>query len=447
MSFPRYPKYKPSGVEWLGEVPQHWEVWKLAHAFALIASGTTPKTDNREYYDDGDIPWINTGDLNDGELEDCGKRITARALADHTSLKLYPAGSLLIAMYGATIGKLAMLRFPATVNQACCVFAGASPIVSKFMFYWFLGLRQQILSLATGGGQPNVSQDILRTLRVGCPDQAEQTTIASFLDRETSKIDGLVGEQRRLIELLKEKRQAVISHAVTKGLNPHAPLKPSGIEWLGDVPEHWEARTIAKASTKITNGYVGPISDKLVETGTPYIQATHIKGGRVNFDDGYFVTPEWSNAHAKSILAEGDVLIVQTGAGTGDVGLVSANEVGFNCHALIIVAANKSLLRGTFLSAVLQSTYGQAKLSSIQTGAMHPHLNCGEVKFVEIPLPPLAEQAEIVSYIRDAANRFDALTAEAARGIELLQERRTALISAAVTGQIDVRGLVETEAA
>jgi len=170
MSFLRYPKYKPSGVEWLGDLPEHWETWKLTHAFALIESGTTPKTDKLEYYDGGEIPWINTGDLNDGELDDCGKRITGKALADHTSLRMYPAGSLLIAMYGATIGKLAMLRFPATVNQACSVFSGTSPIVSKFMFYWFLGLRQQILSLATGGGQPNVSQDILRTLRVACPE-------------------------------------------------------------------------------------------------------------------------------------------------------------------------------------------------------------------------------------------------------------------------------------
>jgi type I restriction enzyme S subunit len=440
MSFPRYPEYKDSGVEWLGDVPRHWDVWKVSHAFAQIGSGTTPKTDNREYYDGGDIPWVNTGDLNDGELDECEKRITALAVVDHSSLKTYPAGSLLIAMYGATIGRLAILNFAATVNQACCVFAGKSEIASKFMFYWFLGLRQQIISLATGGGQPNISQDILRSLRVASPSFPEQSQIAAFLDRETAKIDALVAEQRQLMALLKEKRQAVISHAVTRGLNPHAPLKPSGIEWLGEVPEHWETRTIAKASTKITNGFVGPTRDILVEAGTPYIQATHIKNGRINFDDGYFVQPDWSAAHSKSILCEGDVLIVQTGAGTGDVGLVSENEVGYNCHALIIVAPDKSLLHGTYLSAVLQSTYGQEKLTSIETGAMHPHLNCGEVKFVAIPLPPLAEQLSIVSYINKSADQFDTLTTEAQRAIDLLQERRTALISAAITGQIDVRG-------
>ncbi|MEI7952535.1 MAG: restriction endonuclease subunit S, partial [Synechococcaceae cyanobacterium ELA182] len=239
MSFPRYLAYKPSGVEWLGEVPEHWEVWKLSHAFTLIGSGTTPKTDNRDYYDGGEIPWVNTGDLNDRELDECKKRITALAITEHSALTIYPAGSLLIAMYGATIGKLALLNFAATVNQACCVFTGKSEIASKFMFYWFLGLRQQIISLATGGGQPNISQDILRTLRVAIPPLSQQRQIATFLDHETAKIDALIAEQQRLIELLQEKRQAVISHAVTKGLNPDAPMKDSGVEWLGEVPEHW----------------------------------------------------------------------------------------------------------------------------------------------------------------------------------------------------------------
>ena len=176
-----------------------------------------------------------------------------------------------------------------------------------------------------------------------------------------------------------------------------------------------------------------------MDSGVPYIQATNIKRGCINFDGEYFVRQEWSDAHEKSILAEEDVLIVQTGAGTGDVGLVAKNEVGYNCHALIIIAPNQDLIRGAYLAAVLQSTYGREKLTSIQTGAMHPHLNCGEVKFVEIPLPPVQEQQAIIAWLNDELSRFDTLTAEAQRAIDLLQERRTALISAAVTGQIDVR--------
>jgi type I restriction enzyme S subunit len=152
MSFPRYEQYKESGVELLGEIPQIWDVWKSAHAFARIGSGTTPKSDQPEYYDEGTIPWVNTGDLADGPLAACAKKVTEKAASDYSSLKLHPSGSLLFAMYGATIGKLGILKFPATVNQACCVFSGDSPIAVKFLFYWFLGLRDKILSLATGGG-------------------------------------------------------------------------------------------------------------------------------------------------------------------------------------------------------------------------------------------------------------------------------------------------------
>jgi type I restriction enzyme, S subunit len=207
------------------------------------------------------------------------------------------------------------------------------------------------------------------------------------------------------------------------------------------VTEHWDVIKLNSFSTKITNGYVASTRDILVEDGIPYAQATHIKGGKIIFDGAYFVTREWSETHAKSILGLG-ILIVQTGAGTGDISLVSQNEVGFNCHALIIVSVDNMVMYGEFLAALLQSTYGRETLSSIQTGAMHPHLNCGEVKFMTLPVPPIQEQAAKVRSISSSLNQYDSLTKEAIKAIDLLKERRTALISAAVTGKIDVRGMV-----
>ena len=221
--------------------------------------------------------------------------------------------------------------------------------------------------------------------------------------------------------------------------------KDSGIKWLGDVPEHWEAEMLLRVTTKIGNGFVGPTRNILVESGVPYVQATHIKKGRINFDGAYFVTPEWAEWQCKAALQLDDVLIVQTGAGTGDIGLVSEDEVGYRCHALIIVRSDTSHLLGSFLSVALQSQYGRQTLESIQTGGMHPHLNCGNVKFVFVPLPPTKEQTEIVEHVTEEAAKFDTLEAEAERAIELLQERRTALISAAVTGKIDVRYFFESE--
>lgn len=439
MSFPRYPKYKASGVEWLGDVPEGWEVVPFKHRCSRYALyGANMSSD--EYVSDG-VRFLRTTDISEnGELEPDGVFVNPEVAREY----LLKDKDILISRSG-TIGRAFV--FAADIHPECAYagylvrFVPTRQLNSRLFFYFtksaaFSDWLQTQLIFSTIG---NVNGQKYAQCRLTLPPLPEQTAIAEFLDRETGKIDELVAEQRRLMELLKEKRQAVISHAVTKGLNPHAPMKPSGIEWLGDVPEHWETRTIAKASSKITNGYVGPTRDILVESGTPYIQATHIKKGRVNFDDGYFVTPEWSKSHAKSILAEDDVLIVQTGAGTGDIGLVSRSEVGFNCHALIIVASLKDLLSGAFLSAVLQSDYGHQKLESIQTGGMHPHLNCGNVKFIEIPMPPVVEQQAIVTFIANELSKFDTLTAEAQRAIDLLQERRTALISAAVTGQIDVR--------
>jgi type I restriction enzyme S subunit len=176
------------------------------------------------------------------------------------------------------------------------------------------------------------------------------------------------------------------------------------------------------------------------------LQSLHIKENEIRFEVPYFVSEEWSNKHSKSILELGDVLIVQTGD-IGQVTVVTEEYAGCNCHALIIVATVRSVVEGAWISWVLNSNYGRHSLLSIQTGALHPHLNCGDVKDISIPLPPIEEQRRIIAAIVNQIGVFDKLTVEAQRAVDLLQERRIALISAAVTGQIDVRACVEREAA
>jgi type I restriction enzyme S subunit len=440
MSLPHYSRYKDSGVDWLGEVPEHWQVLPLKRVAKLI-TGITPPTEVRENYaEESGFPWVRPEDI-----DESGKpTVATKFLSDEgkSLIRRVGANSSLICCIG-TIGKVGFVTEIVSTNQQ--ITSAEFDGYGRYYFFVIASARVELEVSATGNVLRILNGERLGAIKIPSPSINEQTAIAKFLDRETAKIDALISEQEKLITLLTEKRQATISQAVTKGLNPNAPMKDSGVEWLGAVPEHWECRTVAKVSTKITNGYVGPTRDILVEAGVPYIQATHIKNGCVNFDGGYFVTQNWSHAHSKSILSNEDVLIVQTGAGTGDVGIVTESELGFNCHALIIVAPDMSLIRGTFLGAVLQSSYGQQKLESIQTGAMHPHLNCGEVKFLEIPLPPLSEQIDIVGHINRVVRQFDNLTAEAIRGIALLKERRSALISAAVTGKIDVRQAVQQE--
>jgi type I restriction enzyme S subunit len=451
MSFPRYSKYKDSGVELLGEVPEHWSVEPFKRQIDR---------------NDGGV-W---GDDPDGEDDTIVLRSTEQTVAGHWKIDdpaprklsdrerqsaLLIEGDLLLTKSSGSslhIGKTSLVS-PEIAAMGCCYSNFMQRIRMKPSFKpelaWYVmnndlaRLQFDLLSNSTTG-LANLNGTMVGQIVVPVAPLTEQTAIAAFLDRETAKIDGLVLEQRRLMDLLKEKRQAVISHAVTKGLNPKAPMKPSGIEWLGDVPEHWEVRSVSSLTTKITNGFVGPTRGILVDQGVRYLQSLHIKQNRIRFNTPYYVTEEWSNEKDKSILEEGDVLVVQTGD-IGQVAVVPKEFAGCNCHALIILAPRREEVSGEWMSWVLNSDYGFHCLQSIKTGALHPHLNCGNVKFLKMPLPPVDEQAGIVKFITDRLDEFDTLTAEAQRAIDLLQERRTALISAAVTGQIDVRELATGE--
>lgn len=205
---------KDSGVEWLGEIPEHWENWKISHAFQKIGSGTTPSTNRYDYYD-GDVPWINTSELRENIITDTSVKITNKALLDNSVLNLYSPGTLLIAMYGATIGRLGILGITACTNQACCALANPILLDTKFVFYWLWMRRNELIILSSGGGQPNINQEKIRSIKIPAPPLPEQQKIAQFLDRETSKIDNLITKTSTSIDHLKEYRTALISAAVT----------------------------------------------------------------------------------------------------------------------------------------------------------------------------------------------------------------------------------------
>ena len=205
---------KDSGVEWLGEIPEHWEVWKMAHAFNTIGSGTTPSSTKESYYD-GYIPWVTTGELRESIILKTKKLLTDEAIQDNSSLKLFPINSIIIAMYGATIGRLGVLGIKATTNQACCVMTNSSSIKNQYLYYWLMGYRDEIIKLGYGGGQPNISQDTISNLHVSAPSIGIQDKIINYLDDKTSKIDNLITKATKAIELLKERRTALISAVVT----------------------------------------------------------------------------------------------------------------------------------------------------------------------------------------------------------------------------------------
>ena len=439
MKLEPYPEYKDSGVEWLGDVPAHWEAWKISHAFGAIGSGTTPPSGEEKWYI-GTTPWINTGELRENTIFQTEKFVSDEALISFSALQMHPAGSLAIAMYGATIGRLGIFGIPATVNQACCVISRPKYLDTIFVFYWFLGFKNILVDLyAVGGGQPNINQAIIAGFRVPAPCMEEQKKIANFLDRETAKIDALISEQQDLIALLREKRQAVISRAVTRGLKPNVPMKDSGVEWLGEIPVHWkvhELRRVIKEGTSITYGIVqaGPE----VVGGIQYIRTSDMSGNELPIDGYPRTSLEIDAAYSRSKVEAGDI-VVAIRATVGKPLIVPKELEGANLTQGTAKISPGPIVINQFLKNSLNGTGSQQRFEALAKGATFKEITLDMLRRFKIPLPPLIEQSEILQFLNKEIGDIDRVIAEADSTISLLQERRTALISAVVTGKVDVR--------
>ena len=289
-------------------------------------------------------------------------------------------------------------------------------------------------------GLANLNSTMIGELLLSVPPSAEQQAIATFLDRETEKIDALITEQQRLVELLAEKRQAVISHAVTKGLNPNAPMKDSGIEWLGEVPGHWMIVPLGYLATLIQTGPFGSQlhSEDYVESETPVINPSNILDGKLVADWSCTVTQEIVARLSQHKLMFGDIVFARRGE-MGRCAMVTTNEINWLCGTGSLNVRLSSLAIPEFVSIYLRTAYIRELLKLESVGSTMDNLNTQILSKVPVPLPSLAEQHAIAMFLDIETTKFDTLTAEANRAIALLQERRSALISAAVTGKIDVR--------
>jgi type I restriction enzyme S subunit len=295
MSFPRYPKYKDSGVEWLGEVPEHWELRRLK----FLRDIQTGDKDTVHAVEDGLYPFF-----------------VRSQTVERINSATFDCEAVLTAGDGVGVGKVFHhYRGPFDFHQRVYMLNKFRSVSGAFLFHF---LKENFYKVALEGGAKSTVDSLRRPLfmnfTVSIPSDEEQSAIVKIVDRETAKIDGLVGEQRRLIALLKEKRQAVISHAVTKGLNPHAPLKPSGIEWLGDVPEHWDVKRLKHISPFMTVGIVVNPSTFVSEEGLPFIYGGDIREGVIDWVNARRIDKDGSEYHSKTRLNVGDLLTVRVGA-------------------------------------------------------------------------------------------------------------------------------------
>jgi type I restriction enzyme S subunit len=443
MSFPRYQKYKPSGVEWLGDVPEHWEVTALKHCVATPITDGPHETPN---FPDEGIPFVSAEAVANGAIDFAKIRgFISRDDHERYSTKYRPrVGDIYMVKSGATTGVTAIVETDIEFNiwSPLAAIRCGETVVPRFVlnFLRSRNFQEGVTLNWSFGTQQNIGMGVIENMALAVPPLAEQTLIASFLDRETAKIDGLVGEQRRLIELLKEKRQAVISRAVTKGLNPHAPLKPSGIEWLGDVPKHWEVSRIANLFREVVEAGTDdlPILSVSIHHGVSDKEMEEEEMDRK-------VTRSDDRSKYKQV-APNDLVYNMMRAWQGGFGTVT---VAGMVSPAYVVARPRTTILTAYVEHLLRTPKAIEQMRRHSRGITDFRLRLywDEFKNIRIPLPVQHETIAICESIIAMDESFDALTAEAERAIELLQERRTALISAAVTGKIDVRGLAETEAA
>lgn len=434
MNLPRYPKYKPSGVDWLGEVPEHWEVKRVQEIAQIINGFPFDST----YFDLNEgIPLVRIRDIYAGATEVLWNSTPVPAAEiNDADILIGMDGDFNVAWWD---GGSAML------NQRVCCLRCSDMATQRLLFFSLpepLGIINDLTYFTT---VKHLSSHSVAAIRVALPPLPEQRVIADFLDRETGRIDALVGKKRALIAKLKEKRAAIITHAVTRGLNPAAKLKDSGVEWLGMVPEGWEVPPFY-TRYKIE---LGKMLDEARITGdhlVPYLRNVDVRWDTINFE----ALPEMDilpHEYERYTLRKGDLVVCEGGeVGRAAIFEGNADRIGFQkaLHRLRPVNSEE-VPRYTFYvlcaAAQLGVFVAEGNPNTI------PHLTGEKLRRYRFPCPPLVEQRAIADHLDREAGKLDRLTASIEAAIERLHEYRAALITAAVTGKIDVRGTQAKEAA
>ena len=446
MSFPRYEKYKDSGVEWLRAVPGHWSVTRLKFLASRISSGKTPLGGSETYVESG-VLFLRSQNVYDDGLRLNDVVCISEEVDDGMASSRIRAGDILLNITGASIGRTCIVPSPfakANVNQHVCAIRMADPRFAEFVAYLLKSgkIKQQIDFSQDGAAREGLNFQQIGSFDVPLPPVQEMESICHFLTVETAKIDALVAEQQRLIELLKEKRQAVISRAVTKGLDPNVPMKDSGVEWLGNVPVHWTVSTIKHiVGTPVTDG--PHETPNFPDEGIPFVSAEAVSSGVLDFEKkrGYISVEDHQRYSLKYRPRRGDIYMIKSGATTGVTAIVETDD-DFNIWSpLAVIRCDESCDPYFVLNFMRSKNFLEAVTLNWSFGTQQ-NIGMGVIENLAVPVPPLAEQRRIAAMLGGVTSLLDALTQEAEEAIKLLQERRSALISAAVTGKIDVRGLV-----
>ncbi len=424
-----YPAYKDSGVEWLGEVPVHWEVKRLKY----IAPASTAKLIEKP----DDLPYLG--------LENIESK-TGRLLLDtpvenvESTVGIFDKGNVLFGKLRPYLAKVVCVDFRGVCTTELLVLQPNDVVNGKFLFYRLLSedFVKLVNSLTYGTKMPRVSSEQIGNLAVQLPPFPEQNAIITYLDRETARISALIAKKERLVELLQEKRAALISHAVTKGLDPTVPMKDSGVEWLGEIPEHWKVKRL-KFVAKLESGHTPnrSIAEYWENCTIPWVTLNDV--GYLKDHEYIFETTNYinslgiANSSARSLPA--GTVILSRDATVGRCGILgrpmatSQHFVDWICHEELSPKYLLLVFRGPM----------QQEFERLTMGATIRTIGMPDVNGFCVPIPPITEQEQIVLHIDSETTKIDTLISRIRECIEKLKEYSAALISAAVTGKIDVR--------
>lgn len=425
-----YQEYRKLDYPFLDKLPMSWKVKPLK----VVSNFRQGKLHEPFIHEDGKYICVNSRFVStEGQkYKFCTKNLSP---VNHKDILMVmsdlPNGRALAkALYVAETNNYAL-------NQRVCAVT-ATKVNSRFLYYQ-LNRNDYFLAFDDGCNQTNLSNDVFKNYPVLIPTEEEQQKIANFLDHETAKIDTLIAKQEKLIELLKEKRQAVMSHAVTHGLNPDAPMKDSGVEWLGKVPEHWSV-TVIKRCLEVKDGtHDTPKYVDKSETSFPLITSVNFIGDSIDFENAKYINEHDHLEIIKRSNAEtGDVLMSMIGGNIGKA-LIIQDDANFSIKNVALFKAKGNLPIAKYLLYYLQSGLLDIQISLVNRGGAQGFLSLGDLRNLVYFKQPIPELNEIVNYLDDKVGKIDQISQKANSKILLLKERKIALISAAVTGKIDVR--------
>lgn len=400
---------------------------QLRHVF-LVTSGATPASGNPEYWD-GEIPWVTPEDLSNRKsywLQNTRRKIT-HAGYESSGATMAPASSIVLSKR-APIGQLAVLKQSACSNQGCFLLTPRYDADTRFYYYWLSCKVRLLQALGRGSTFMEISADDLRSIRIPTPSPRQQRTIANYLDRETARLDALIAEKERLLHLLAEKRRALITRAVTLGLNPDIRLRDSGITWLGEIPAHWETERAR---------WLFRERDERSDTGAEYLlTVSHLTGVTLRSEKDVNMF-EAASKEGYKICFSGDLVINTMWAWMGAMGVSPLDGIVSPSYN---VYEPGDRLDPSYINALVRLSAFAQEVMRYSKGVWSSRLRLYPEGFfaIALPVPPVSEQNEIVAHIANETCKSDQLRTATERTVVLLKERRAALISAVVTGQIDV---------